>query len=178
MCAAAKYNSFLLLFLNKIFATAAPTMNFRATIVTLWERHMFVYGKILLYWPPLCPKRSFFLCVLGVKLLRRPWKLPDYTSGDWRECVCVDIKVPLTHVSYSTPPLLHQLQGTDAESVQHIFPTSQTFLNGPRVFERTPLSLVSATSWPQGKHYFWFYKESQKNYLEKIKQKERLLLIF
>lgn len=90
MCAAANYNRFLLLllFLNKIFATVAPTMNFRATIVTLWERHMFVYRKILLYWPPLCPKRSFFWCPgceTAQKTLEASWLHIWWLTG---VCVC------------------------------------------------------------------------------------------
>lgn len=89
MCAAAKYNSFLLLFLNKIFATVAPTMNFRATIVTLWERHMFVYGKILLYWPPLCPKRSFFFVSWVWNCSEDPGSfLTTHLVTDGSVCVC------------------------------------------------------------------------------------------
>ena len=153
---------------NKALAMVAPPRNFRATIVMLWERYRFLHRKMLLCWF-VCPQRSFLVGVVGVKRFRRPWRLPDSMSGDGRECVFVrvGIKDPLLRVSHRTPPsFLHQLQTTECRiSTAHI----PNVRDGPWVFERTPLSSVSATSQSRGKHHFWVYKESQKNYLDKVK---------
>ena len=124
---------------KKKFAMVASTRNFRATTVILWERYRFVYRKVLLCWF-VCPQRSFLVGVLGVKLFRRPWGFPDSRSGDGRECVFVHVgnREPLLCVSHCTPPSFISYRWLNAESAQSTFPTSETFPNGPRVFERTP----------------------------------------
>ena len=138
MCAVTKYNSIKKK--NKTFAMVAPTRNFRATTITLWERYRFVYRKVLLCWF-VYPQRSFLVGVLGVKLFRRPWGFPDSGSGDGRECVFVHVGIRSHWFVYLTAHLLPSFisyRWLNAESAQCTFPTSETFPNGPRAFERTP----------------------------------------
>lgn len=104
----------------------ASEINFKATVVILREWHMSVQGKVLLYWLPLCPERSFLVVV---KFTKREiaWKTLE---GSWlhlwqlmgvRMCPCVYKEATAPRPSRSTSTLLHQLQRTERRiSTAHI----------------------------------------------------------